>query len=262
MRSVRNGKRTWGLRLSGTTKAITVVHADTPEPVLGAADQGIGPSLARRLLDVAVAMIVLGIAWPLFLALVLATRLSTGGSAIYRQRRVGQGGVPFTLFKFRSMRAGMAGPEVTAPGDDRVTRLGALLRKTSVDELPQLVNVLFGDMTLVGPRPETVALAMRYPGEFQFVFRYRPGMTGPSQVLVRDEKVLGQVADVENFYLNELVPHRVAMDLGYLRNPTLARTIRWLVDTALYLIRTARPRPATTIPALAGAAVLGTPPDE
>ena len=138
--------------------------------------------------------------------LAAATRLSTGGSAIYRQLRVGQGGIPFTLFKFRTMRARKAGPEVTAPGDDRVTRLGALLRKTSIDELPQLVNVLRGDMTLVGPRPETVSLARRYPEELQFVFRYRPGITGPSQVLVRDEKVLGQVADVENFYLTELRP--------------------------------------------------------
>jgi lipopolysaccharide/colanic/teichoic acid biosynthesis glycosyltransferase len=209
--------------------------------VIPAAARAIRPSLARRLLDVTVAIVVLALVWPFFLALALASRRSTGGSAIYRQLRVGEGGVPFILFKFRSMRVGAAGPEVTAPGDDRVTRLGALLRKTSIDELPQLVNVLLGDMTLVGPRPETVALATRYPGQLQFIFRYRPGMTGPSQVLVRDEKVLGQVEDVENFYLTQLIPHRVAMDLGYLRNPTITRTIQWLVDTVLYLIRVVRP---------------------
>ncbi len=215
-----------------------------PEPVV-AADEGISPSLARRALDVMVAVAMLGLVWPLFLALTVATRLSTGGSAIYRQRRVGQGGIPFTLYKFRTMRAHVAGPEVTAPGDQRVTRLGALMRKTSIDELPQMLNVLLGHMTLVGPRPESVALATRYPNELQFVFRYRPGVTGPCQVLVRDEKVLGRAADVENFYLTELVPHRVDMDLDYLKDPTLARTVRWLVVTLLYLVRTAKPRPGT-----------------
>ena len=133
------------------------------------------------------------------------------------------------------MRLGLSGPEVTAPDDLRVTRLGGLLRKTSIDELPQMVNVLLGHMTLVGPRPESVALAARYPGDFQFIFRYRPGVTGPSQVLVRDEKVLGDVGDVEAYYLSELVPHRVATDLSYLSNPTLVVTVRWLVGTGLYL---------------------------
>jgi lipopolysaccharide/colanic/teichoic acid biosynthesis glycosyltransferase len=207
------------------------------------AGQGIGPSPSRRLLDIAVAGMILCLAWPLFLVLAVAMRLSTGGSAIYRQLRVGQGGAAFTLYKFRSMRASMTGPEVTAPGDHRITRLGALLRRTSIDELPQIVNVLLGHMTLVGPRPESLALAARYPADCRFVFQYRPGITGPSQVLVRDEKVLGEVADVEAFYLRELVPHRVAMDLEYLRHPTLGLTVRWLAGTALYLIGTAIPRP-------------------
>jgi lipopolysaccharide/colanic/teichoic acid biosynthesis glycosyltransferase len=221
-----------------------------------------GPSLARRSLDVAVAVAILGLMWPLFLVLAVATRLSTGGSAIYRHRRVGQGGIPFTLYKFRTMRAQTAGPEVTAPGDDRVTRLGALMRKTSIDELPQMVNVLLGHMTLVGPRPESVALAARYPGELQFVFRYRPGVTGPCQVLARDEKVLGQAGDVEDFYLTKLVSHRVDMDLTYLSDPTLARTVRWLVITLLYLVSTAKPRLSAAHPELAEAAVLGRPADD
>jgi lipopolysaccharide/colanic/teichoic acid biosynthesis glycosyltransferase len=124
---------------------------------------------------------------------------------------------------------------VTAPGDSRITRLGAVLRRSSIDELPQMVNVLLGHMTLVGPRPESVALARRYPAEFRSVFRYRPGVTGPSQVLVRDEKVLRQVSDVENFYLTELVPHRVATDLIFLEDATVASTLRWLAETARYL---------------------------
>ena len=223
------------------------------------AGQGISPSWTRRLLDIAVAVTVLGLVWPFFLMLAVATRLSTGGTAIYRHRRVGQGGIPFTLYKFRTMRARMEGPEVTAPGDDRVTWLGALMRKTSIDELPQMLNVLLGHMTLVGPRPESVTLAGRYPEELRFIFRYRPGVTGPCQVLVRDEKVLGWAADVEKFYLTKLLPHRVDKDLDYLKDPSLARTVRWLVITFLYLIHTAKPTLGATQP---GSAVLVTPTDD
>ncbi len=239
--------------LSTVSTAIRERRSRVPEPVVPT-DQGVSPSLARRTLDIVVAVTVLALVWPLFLMLALATRLSTGGTAIYRQRRVGQGGIPFMLYKFRTMRAQMTGPEVTAPGDDRVTRLGALMRKTSIDELPQMVNVLLGHMTLVGPRPESVALAQRYPEGLRFVFQYRPGVTGPCQVLVRDEKVLGWAADVEKFYLTKLLPHRVDMDLSYLKDPTLARTILWLVITFLYLIRTAQPQLGTAQPEFAGAA--------
>ena len=165
---------------------------------------GIPPQPGRRVLDIAVALLILAVSLPLLLTIAVAATVSTGGSPIFRQRRIGQGGMPFTLYKFRTMRAGVSGPGVTAPGDRRVTRLGALLRKTSIDELPQMVNVLLGRMTLVGPRPESVSLAARYPPEFRFIFQYRPGVTGPSQVLVRDEKVLAEVGDVETFYLAQL----------------------------------------------------------
>jgi lipopolysaccharide/colanic/teichoic acid biosynthesis glycosyltransferase len=224
--------------------------------------QGISPSWTRRLLDIAVAVTVLGLAWPSFLVLAVMTRLSTGGTAIYRHRRVGQGGIPFTLYKFRTMRARTEGPEVTAPGDSRVTWLGALMRKTSIDELPQMLNVLLGHMTLVGPRPESAALAERYPAELRFIFRYRPGVTGPCQILVRDEKVLGWAADVETFYLTKLLPHRVDKDLEYLKDPTLASTVRWLGITFLYLIHTAKPVLGATQPDFAAAAAMVTPTDD
>ena len=244
-------------RLGALTQATGERRTRVPEPVVPS-DQGISPSLARKALDVTVAVTILALVWPLFLVLAVAIRLSTGGSAIYRQRRVGQGGIPFTIYKFRTMRARAAGPEVTAPGDDRVTRLGALMRKTSIDELPQMVNVLLGHMTLVGPRPESIALAVRYPEELRFVFRYRPGLTGPCQVLVRDEKVLDRAVDAEKVYLTKLVPHRVDMDLDYLKDPTLARTVQWLVATLLYLlVCTVMPRPATAHLEFAGAAALG-----
>lgn len=254
---VSTKKGMWG----GTTTAIRKGHTrQVPEPVVPT-DQGISPSPARRALDIAVAVTILALVWPLFLLLAMATRLSTGGTAVYRQRRVGQGGIPFTLYKFRTMRPTMGGPEVTAPGDDRVTWLGAMLRKTSLDELPQMVNVLLGHMTLVGPRPESVVLAARYPENLRFVFRYRPGVTGPCQVLARDEKVLAMAVDVENFYLTKLLPHRVHMDLEYLKDPTLARTVRWLVITFLYLVHTAERLAAAQLEP-AGTTALATPTDD
>src|SRR5579859_167510 len=256
-------KGMWGGRSPDTSgTAIRNRHTRrVPEPVVPT-DEGISPSPVRRALDVAVAVTILVLIWPLFLLLAMATRLSTGGTAIYRQQRVGQGGIAFTLYKFRTMRPTTGGPEVTAPGDDRVTRLGAIMRKTSLDELPQMVNVLLGHMTLVGPRPESVALATRYPERLRFVFRYRPGVTGPCQVLVRDEKVLGWAVDVEKFYLTKLLPHRVEKDMDFLNDPTLARTVRWLVITFLYLLHTAKPDLGPAQPELAGATALSGPTDD
>jgi lipopolysaccharide/colanic/teichoic acid biosynthesis glycosyltransferase len=188
-------------------------------------------SRSRRLLDLAVAVTgLLVLALPLAV-LMLLVRLDSPGPALYRQVRLGEHGRPFTLYKLRSMRTGATGPEVTAAGDPRVTRLGGFLRRTSLDELPQLWHVLRGQMTLVGPRPETPGLAAGYPPECRWVLRYRPGLTGPAQVRLRDTKVDG--AD----YFGVVVPARVAQDAGYLRDPSLRATLAVLAETARYLVR-------------------------
>jgi lipopolysaccharide/colanic/teichoic acid biosynthesis glycosyltransferase len=195
----------------------------------------IAPDPVRRALDVAVALLGLVVLAPVMAVVLIGARLSTGGSAIYRQTRVGEGGRPFTMYKVRSMRTGQAGPEVTGPVDQRVTRMGAALRMTSLDEVPQLVNVLRGEMTLVGPRPETVALALRYPAEYQAVFAYRPGLTGPVHVQLQDAVPQG-VDDVEAFYIAELLPYRTKIDLAYLKNPSLAATLGLIWQTVAYVI--------------------------
>jgi lipopolysaccharide/colanic/teichoic acid biosynthesis glycosyltransferase len=195
----------------------------------------IPPDLGRRTLDVAVAVVGLVVLAPVMLVVLIAARLSTGGSAIYSQTRVGEGGRPFTMYKIRSMRTGEAGPEVTGPSDRRITRLGAALRMTSLDEVPQLVNVLRGEMTLVGPRPETVALALRYPTEYQGVFAYRPGLTGPVHVQLQDA-VPEDVNDVEAFYITELLPYRTKIDLAYLKDPSLAATLSLIWQTVAYVL--------------------------
>jgi lipopolysaccharide/colanic/teichoic acid biosynthesis glycosyltransferase len=179
---------------------------------------------------------------PVFVVVAIVVRCTSAGSIFFRQVRVGQGSVPFVMYKFRTMRPGSGGPEVTPADDLRVTPIGRLLRTTGIDELPQLLNVLRGDMTLVGPRPETPALARRYPSDCTMAFDHRPGLTGPSQVRLRDKDVLpvGDAVDLEAYYLRDFVPVRAALDLEYLADPSLRRTFGFLFETAGYLLRPVR----------------------
>lgn len=204
---------------------------------------------ARRTLDLGLTTFALLCGAPVLLLVALTVRATSRGPVIFRQVRVGAGGRPFTLYKFRTMRTDTVGPEITTARDDRVTRLGRLLRATSIDELPQLVNVLRGHMTLVGPRPETVALAVRYSGPDMVVFRYRPGLTGLAQVRHRDSQALPtNVDDVETVYLTRLVPMRVALDMEYLADPSMGRTLKVILETAAHLLGLDRRRRAIVAP--------------
>ncbi|MEO8556512.1 MAG: sugar transferase [Actinomycetota bacterium] len=202
-----------------------------------------GVSRGRRLLDVTVASAGLVLGSPVFAAVAVSVRLSSPGPVIFRQVRVGERGQPFTLYKFRSMTCAdnpngtPAECHVTAAGDPRVTRNGNVLRSTSLDEIPQLWNVLRGDMTLVGPRPETPRLAERYPPECRWVLQYRPGITGPCQLHMRDRDVVPpDVTDPEAYYVRHLVPPRVDWDSRFLSAPTLRATLALLWSTARYLV--------------------------
>ncbi len=198
---------------------------------------GVAPSWTRRALDVAFPAVLLVLALPLFLVVAAAVKLSGPGPLLYRQVRVGQGGRPFTLLKFRSMRPGTVGPQVTASDDPRVTRVGAFLRRTSLDELPQLWHVLRGEMTLVGPRPDSVELAARYPEDCRWVLEHRPGLTGPAQLYLRDATTIeAGVVDVESYYLTSLVPQRVALDATYLRRPKVSRALWFCLITLVDMV--------------------------
>jgi lipopolysaccharide/colanic/teichoic acid biosynthesis glycosyltransferase len=196
----------------------------------------VGPG--RRALDVAVALTALVALVPVLLVLAVLVRCCSRGPVLFRQVRVGAGGRPFVMLKFRSMSVGTpGGPQVTAATDQRVTALGRVLRRTSLDELPQLLNVLRGEMTLVGPRPETVELADRYPEDCRWVLQHAPGLTGPCQIRLRDRDVLPpDVVDAEEYYLSVLVPRRVALDTTFLGRPTLTATFGVLVETFGYLL--------------------------
>ena len=199
---------------------------------------GIAPmrvGAARRTLDITVALVVLVASAPLLVGIAVALKLSGGGPVLFRQQRVGEDGRLFTMYKFRTMRAGSGGSDFTAPGDPRVTRLGSVLRAQHLDELPQLLNVLFGQMTLVGPRPETPALASRYPAECCDILAVRPGLTGPCQLQMRRQSI-PPGHDPEDYYLTELVPLRIRLDRTYLDSATLRHTIALLAGTAMVVL--------------------------
>jgi lipopolysaccharide/colanic/teichoic acid biosynthesis glycosyltransferase len=198
--------------------------------------RGLRPGKARRALDIVVSLSVLAVAGLPLLVLMLLVRLGSPGPALFRQQRVGQGEREFTLLKLRSMRVGRTGPDITGRRDPRVTRIGALLRRTSLDELPQLINVLRGDMTLVGPRPETPALAVGYPLSCRWVFAYRPGLTGPAQVRLRDADAFGLSGESVEAYLRLVVPARNRVEARYLAKPSLPATFAVLVDTLRYVL--------------------------
>ena len=235
--------------------------------------KGIAPGRGRRTLDVIGACAALLVLAVPMLLLYLLVRTTSRGPGVFRQARLGQGGRPFRFYKFRTMRTGVGGLKVTADRDPRLTRVGGMLRRLSLDELPQLWNVLRGDMTLVGPRPETPDLAVHYPGNLRWVFDYRPGLTGPSEVRFRDFDVLapGQEVDLR-VYIERIVPARTAVDLLYLSDPSMRATLMAIVDTVRHLLGmeipplpgqrpAARPEPVTVPadPAAPGTPPMGTP---
>jgi lipopolysaccharide/colanic/teichoic acid biosynthesis glycosyltransferase len=194
--------------------------------------------IARRGMDIALSALVLLLCAPLLLTLAILVKLTSPGPALFRQQRVGRNGHPFRLLKFRSMRIGGGGPSVTADGDNRITPIGRILRRTKLDELPQFLNVLRGEMSLVGPRPEVAEYVAHYTEEQREVLSVRPGITGPTQLAYRrEEEMLKGKEDVVAFYLQEILPAKLAMDLAYVRRRTVWGDIGLLFQTALQMIR-------------------------
>jgi len=175
---------------------------------------------------------------PLFLLIALLIKLTSPGRILHRGTRVGLNGRLFELYKFRSMRAGAAhqGPGITAAGDPRITPLGAWLRRTKLDELPQLLNVLRGEMSLVGPRPEDPRYVAAYTADQRRVLSVRPGITSPASIRYRSEEQLLSGADWESHYLNTLLPHKLALELDYLSRRTLWSDLAFICQTAVAVL--------------------------
>lgn len=178
----------------------------------------------KRLFDILASGFGLLVLSPLFLILAVWIPLDSPGPVFYRQTRVGRGGRDFRIFKFRTMRVGAdKGSLVTIGGrDPRVTRAGVFLRRSKLDELPQLINVWMGDMSLVGPRPEVRKYVDLYTPEQRHVLDVRPGMTDAASIKYRNEsELLGQAEDPEDYYIHVVMPDKLAINLDYVSHHSL-----------------------------------------
>lgn len=193
----------------------------------------------KRPFDAVVALIGLVITSPIVLVAAIAVKLGSTGPAFYSGARIGRNGVPFRIHKLRTMRLGAdrAGPAVTSADDSRVTPVGRLLRRTKADELPQFFNVLKGEMSLVGPRPEHPDYVKHYTADQRLVLSVRPGMTGPTALAFIGEEQLLAGGDAEATYLTKVMPQKLALDLNYVKSATFAGDLGILLRTPLLLLR-------------------------
>jgi len=189
--------------------------------------------LAKRLMDLGVALTAMLFLSPLFAVVAIFIKLDSKGSIFFRQERAGKDGTTFRIFKFRSMIVGAyrSGARLTVKRDPRVTQVGQVLRWTKLDEVPQILNVIAGDMSLVGPRPEDPYFTNFYTGEQRDVLSVKPGLIGPSQIEGRDEAELypDGCEDTETYYIEHILPAKLDRDLHYVRSATVWGDLSFLI---------------------------------
>ncbi len=173
--------------------------------------------------------------WPVLLVVAILIRVKMpGGPVIFTQRRVGRNGKLFTMYKFRSMTVGHGGSSVSVAGESRITPLGAKLRHYKLDELPELWNVLIGDMSFVGPRPDVPGYADQLKGDDRDVLKLRPGITGPASLKYRDEEdLLAGQADPQKYNDEVIFPDKVRINLYYLHHYSFVKDIQMILCTVL-----------------------------
>lgn len=188
----------------------------------------------RRAFDLLGALLGLALLLPLFLVIACFIKLSDRGPVFYRQVRVGRGGRPFRIWKFRTMvqDADRVGSSLTVGADPRITRPGVWLRRWKLDELPQLINVVAGEMGFVGPRPEVPRFVELYTSEQRKVLDLRPGVTDLASIAYRDENsLLGSLEDPEAHYIAVILPEKIRMNLAYAAHATLWRDFKVILAT-------------------------------
>ena len=202
---------------------------------------------SKRLLDIVAASGALFLSIPLLIVGAAAVVLETGRPVLYRQERIGVNGAVFEILKLRSMSEGGVGASVTAGGDSRITCVGRILRKSKVDELPQLFNVLKGEMSLVGPRPEVSEFVELYPEQFERLLSVRPGITDYSSIVFRNEsEILAAASDPRQHYIDNILPQKIALSERYISKASTAEDLRVIfltvaaifgVDVVRYIVR-------------------------
>jgi lipopolysaccharide/colanic/teichoic acid biosynthesis glycosyltransferase len=194
----------------------------------------------KRGLDVAASAIGLLLSLPLLVLAALAVKLSSRGPVFFRQERMGRDFKPFRIFKFRTMvmDAPKLGAQITAGADPRVTAVGRFLRKSKLDELAQLINVLHGDMSLVGPRPEVPKYVEMFRDEYREILRVRPGITDPASIKYRDESAtLGRASDPERAYVEQILPDKIAIARDYVARQSFLSDLTIICRTLAAIVR-------------------------
>ncbi len=196
---------------------------------------------AKRAIDILGSLFALSLLWPLFLAVAVLIKLSSKGTVFYRGERVGALGKPFTIYKFRSMivDAERMGGTVISKDDSRITRFGLFLRKTKIDELPQFINVLLGDMSLVGPRPEVYKYLDWYSEEDKISLLMKPGLTDYASIRFAnlEDIVGGADNDPEKFYRENIMPIKNRLRVNYVKNWSLGTDFVLLFKTFMVVLK-------------------------
>ena len=193
----------------------------------------------KRLFDIALSLTAIILLSPLFIAIWVLVKLSSDGPGFFKQTRVGKNGNTFTLYKFRTMRRGSetSGPAVTSGGDTRITAVGKVLRKYKLDELPQLYNVLKGEMSIVGPRPEAKKYVDMFEKDYSQILQILPGITDYAALEFRnEEEILAGYEDVEEAYINIVLPEKLLLYRKYLEEISLLTDIKIVLRTFLKVI--------------------------
>lgn len=208
-----------------------------------------GGCVLKRGIDILVAGVMLIASLPLLLLCALLVKLDSPGPILFRQLRMGRGFRTFRLIKLRTMNEGERGAAITLGFDARITRVGRALRRWKLDELPQLWNVLRGDMSLVGPRPVIPALAREFASDYDVLLRVRPGLTDPATAqYCHEAEILSRVDDPLDYFKTIVTPDKLRISSDYLERATTASDLAVLFKTALAVLSPARPR--VRVPAL------------
>ena len=188
----------------------------------------------KRAFDIVVSLGALIVLFPFLLLIAIWIKLSSKGAIFYKQERVGKEFKPFMLYKFRSMvvNADKIGPGVTSSDDPRITKIGKILRRTKIDELPQLLNVLKGDMSLVGPRPELMKFVESQKEAYKKVLSIKPGITDNASIAYRDEEeIMKQYDNKERAYIEEVLPQKIKLYNEYINNISFVNDCKLILQT-------------------------------
>jgi lipopolysaccharide/colanic/teichoic acid biosynthesis glycosyltransferase len=216
--------------------AATVLRPEPPARLAGGAARDSVTRAAKLVLDVAVAAMLLVLMIPLFVLVVVLIQIESPGTPLYRARRVGRDGLPLDVLKFRKMHRDAAGPPLTAAADARLTRVGIFMARTRIDELPQLWNVVRGQMSLVGPRPEDPRFVALHSGSYDRILKVRPGITGWSQLAYAAEREILAVPDPVGHYVERILPQKVHLDINYAERTRLGADLRVIAWTAVVML--------------------------